>query len=175
MPKPSGGKRTLSSLISGLRLALSDPMDQFHEGIGIIARIAAERIDPSELDPIPKEWRSYIELRERTWSELTAETHRIETFLTAGGLPGMYLKSSLPGVHGLLRSRGARVSIARGLQGGSRTITIASDIGLGRVLAELARREPGWGGPGTLTIIGSPLDGTKLPFQTVLEIATNCL
>ncbi len=97
---------------------------------------------------------------------------------TSSGLKLASLKTSLYGAVGRLYRRGAQVVVVLNPDFyGVRKATIAGDdIRVDTVLPELNAREPGWGGPRSGTIIGSPREkGTSLSLEEIVELVKKTL
>lgn len=162
----------LSNIFSGMRLILSSEIDQFRTGIGIFELVRAKKIDPWMAMPFLSEWMSYMSVKEKQRDDLFAYRENVVWFTTKAGLQGGFLECPLPGIHGLLRVLGCRVTIAAGLRyQGRRMVSIAGDdMVVNSLLPVLSSIETGWGGPSHCGIIGSPRSGTSLEEGTIIKI-----
>ena len=152
---------SLSALLSGMMLIISDQKDRFIEGLRIIKCMLEKKLPPTDLTALCQEdptLHQYALAKEKSHQALkSAAKNIIEQ--TICGLRVMCLKSPLPGIHGLLYSSGADISIAGDGQRWSisvHTQTLAAC--LQQILTTLNQYEQGWGGPVHGTIIGSPRD-----------------
>lgn len=161
-----------SNIFSGMRLFLSSEKDQFRAGMAIFGTVLAKRIDPWATMPFLSEWSAYMSAKEKLRDDLFTYREHVLWFTTKMGLLGGFLECPLPGVHGLLRSFGCRVSIAAGLiYQGKRMFSIAGDyMSVSSLLPILNVIEPGWGGPSHGGIVGSPRSGTSLEYGTIIKI-----
>lgn len=172
LPGRNKARLGLSNIFSGMRLVLISEMDQFRAGIAIFKTILTKKIDPCMSMPFLAEWMTYMTAKEKQRDDLSAYRVNVVWFTTKAGMQGGFLECPLPGVHGLLRSLGCRVSIAAGLKyQGRRVVSIAGDnLPVNGLLPVLNSIEPGWGGPSHGSIIGSPRSGTSLEEGTIIKI-----
>ncbi|MBQ7609194.1 MAG: hypothetical protein IJU76_14695 [Desulfovibrionaceae bacterium] len=148
---------SLSACVSGMLLSVRAETERFSEGFRIVSALMRADISPWDiqalLDMEPR-WMQYMEAKEASRralltanvSVLLKEPYVLMTTVTAQ-----------PGVHGLLRSRGADVALAGN---GSRwTISFGLRVPayyVPQVVNALIELEEGWGGPVGGRIIGSP-------------------
>lgn len=162
---------SLSNLFSGMRLVYPDPKTQFCAGLKIFKTLLAHGIDPWGPMPALPEWKPYREAKNNQ-REALSHLRCINFFYTRSGEKAGYLETSLPGVHGFLRTQGCRVTIAYGL---SRTATrgfctiAGHNLKISPLLPFLKKVEEGWGGPAHGYIIASPRIGTKLAKEEIIE------
>ena len=151
----------LSSIISGMMLTLKDQKERFIEGIRIVRVMLEENISYEDLSPLcanDTKIKQYAEAKEKCRQDLALAGKNIVE-RTICGLRILCLESPLPGIHGLLRSYGADISIAGNGQRWSISVK-SQDLAntLQRILTMIEKYESGWGGPVHGTIIGSPRD-----------------
>lgn len=175
-PVPRPGFPTLSALCSGMRLVITDPVEQFRRGLDIFSSLLEEGIDPFGLMPQRPEWLGYLEAKRRDIEGVANAKAAAETFITQSGRRVGFLETEFIGALGALYELGCEIAIAHNPQfrppsGGDpiAKFTIAGNNGIrvDQLLEALNDREAGWGGPAYGTIIASPRTGSRL---TPLEI-----
>ena len=164
---------SVSSLISGIRFVhADDPVRQFRMGVRALRRIAELGLDPFDRLPWRAEWAPYLEEKARRLCELSRTPIAAE-LIACGSRTIAFATTGLCGAIGALYRQGADIAVvARPLDNqGTWKYTIASrGPRVDGLLEALNRLEPGWGGPSHGTIIGSPWQGSKLPFAVVRSI-----
>lgn len=160
------GFPTLSHLFSGMLLITPDPVKQLFRGIDILKTVLRKHIDPFSLMPALPEWTQYLAAKQQEEEKLEKAAEKAMLFKTDKGKTVGYVESSAIGVGKALRRRGCDIIICYSDTFGSPPrpkFTISSDdIQVSQLLPELNYLEPGWGGPATGTIIGSPHAGTNI-------------
>lgn len=181
-PAPEPSFPTLSALFSGMRLAITDPVEQFRRGLDILARLLEEGIDPFGLMPQRSEWLSYLEAKRRDIEGVAKAKAAAETFITQRGRRVGFLETEFIGALGALYELGCEVAIAYNPRflspsGGDpiAKYTIAGNNGIrvDHLLPTLNGREAGWGGPAHGTIIASPRNGTRLTPREIRHLVGN--
>lgn len=161
-----GGYPNLSNLFSGLRLDHKDQAGTFRAGLDLIRVMHRQVYNPEGPLPWRPEWVPYLIAKDQNQKRLTCDLGKKILFITGSGIQAGYLQTTACGVHGILRSRGCRLSIAAMAPAGDgigRKYSIAANsFRLDRLSLALHRREPGWGGPSHGTIIGSPFQGSSI-------------
>jgi hypothetical protein len=98
---------------------------------------------------------------------------------TRSGLRLAWLETDFIGAPGALYGVGAQVVVVYSRHFGPAGVpkfTLAGNgVRVDRVLPELNAREPGWGGPPSGTILGSPREGSKLTLEEVVEMVRKSL
>jgi hypothetical protein len=168
---------TLSDIFSGLLLTERDPKKQLLKGIEVLDSVAQTNQDPLgpikgfdefELAKIEHEFELAKAVEEANWDE-TKSGHRLA-----------YLETSFFGAPGALYQAGAEIVVCHNPSFGQPPVskfTIAGNgVKIDSVLPILNKKECGWGGPPTGTIVGSPKEnGSQLTMDEVLEIVRdNC-
>ena len=170
-PAPPPGFPTLSALFSGMRLAITDPTEQFLRGLDILARLLEGGIDPFGLMPEQPEWRDYLEAKRRDIEGVAKAKAAAEIFTTRSGRRAGFLETGFIGALGALYKLGCEIAIGYNPRfyppsGGDPVAkyTVAGNNGIrvDHLLPYLNAREPGWGGPAHGTIIASPRGGSRL-------------
>ena len=169
----------LSSLFSGMRLTVRDPVQQFFTGLSILSTVLSESVDPWGPVPPRPEWKLYQEAQARERALLKAVEPAAERLVTRQGRQVGFLRTDRVGALGALYRRGCAIGIAyaqafRPPAGGKpiRKFTIGGRDGVrvDRLLGPLSERETGWGGPAHGTIIASPRGGTRLDPEEVRRL-----
>jgi hypothetical protein len=168
-PLPEVEGTTLAALFSGLRLAITDPAAQFRAGLHLLHTVTQEKLDPFGIMPERSEWHSYLEAKQANEARRQEVQEKALYFQSAAGVKAGFVESTYIGAPFALYELGCDIAIAYHPQFGSPPIpkfTIggnpARNIRVDYLLTELNARDPGWGGPSTGTIIGSPRTGSKL-------------
>ncbi|MDP3762547.1 MAG: hypothetical protein Q8Q97_00550, partial [bacterium] len=147
-----------------------------HLGVEILRRVVLEGIDPYGRMPVEEvpEWTVYAKAKAENNRQVAEAVKQAEWALTRAGLKLAWLETDFFGAPGALYGIGAQVVVAFSPHfGPAKTpkFTIAGNsIKVDAALTELNSREPGWGGPSTGTIIGSPREGSKLTLDEVVDI-----
>lgn len=169
----------LSALFSGMRLSIRDPRKQLLEGIALLQTILAEKIDP--FDPMTKrsEWQPYIATKEENTRGLAEVEHKARIFTGKSSLTVGYVETTFIGALGALYERGCAVAIAFHPCFGEPPVpkyTIGGNgVRVDALLPVLTSQEPGWGGPASGTIIGSPRTGSLLTPEQVITLVAETL
>lgn len=175
--KAEGLFPVLSDLFAGLLLTEREPVEQLHKGVELLRDVVAGGWDP---------YGSFKGLRD-SWAEAKAENNRqmakaveqAQWGTTASGLKLAWLGTDFFGAPGALYGNGAQVVVAFSRHFGPAGVpkfTIAGNgIKVDGALPKLNALEPGWGGPSTGTIIGSPREGSHLTLEEVVKIVKETL
>lgn len=175
------GFPTLSDVFSGVLLRKPKPLEQFHKGIEILSEVVQRKINPFERIPIEEipQWRSYAEAKAENDQQLAEAVKNAQWGQTREGLKIAWLETSFIGALQALYEASAQVVVVFHPAFGPakvRKFTIAgNNVRVDAILPELNAREPGWGGPSTGTILGSPRGGSKLTLNEVVEIVRKTL
>lgn len=160
---------TLSDVFSGMLLTERNPVEQLYKGIEILKAVIESKQDPfgtiSGFDV-------YAKAKAENNKQVTEAVKQAKWDTTASGLRLGFLESQFYGSVGALYGNGAQVAVVfNPNMNGIRKFTVAgNDVRVDALLPLLNALEPGWGGPTTGTIIGSPKDGSNLSFEEVVEI-----
>ena len=175
---------TLSDIFSGMLLVVRDPVEQLHCGVEILQEIVEHGlggINPYGRMPVEEipEWRVWAETKSANNRQITEAVKLAQHGTTQSGLKMAWLETDFFGAPGALYGVGAQIVVAFSPHFGPNRVpkfTVAgNDIRVDAVLPELNAREPGWGGPATGTIIGSPREGSKMTLSEVVEIVKRVL
>lgn len=171
--------KTLSAVFSGMRPLNPNAGDQLRKGIAILRTVLEQEIDPFGPMPALPEWMSYVEAKKSLALALSKAVERARFFSTRTGRRAGTLPTIAPGALGALYAKGCDVAIAQspGPVAGTWKYTIGADQGLeiSHLLPLLDRIEPGWGGPSSGTIIGSPHTGSRLTLDRLSAIIEETL
>ncbi len=174
-------KTTLSMLYSGMRTLIKAPVSQLDMGVKLLDAMIDNEVSPTNMDDYILSnpgMQPFVVAYHSARKQLYSRMECIIKFKTNSGKSGMFLDCDAPGIHGLLRSMGADVSVASGLEG-KRHVTISCipslTHGLKQALHQLKRLESGWGGRPEQGIIGAPIMGTVLDDITVINILSSNL
>jgi hypothetical protein len=163
---------TLSSLFSGMRLAIKDPVAQLKAGMAVIEEVLARGFDPFDQMPRIEEWGPWIEAKRREQEALAKATPQL--FVSLSGRQTGFIETTAIGAIGALYELGCEVAVAFSPRFGDPPRPKYSIGGRGvrvdHLLPHLAALEEGWGGPGHGTIIASPRTGSRLDAATVIEL-----
>jgi hypothetical protein len=167
-------RRFLSDVISGMLLTESDPVKQLILGIKILKEIVEKGYDP--FSDIPG-FDEYIKMKEENKERLSLAMQSTRWEVSKGGLRVAILETEYPGAIGALYNQGAQVAIVFNSNfKGVRKFTIGGNsIRVDSLLSVLNGIDPGWGGPSTGTIIGSPREGSKLSLEEVVKVVIDRL
>lgn len=177
----SDTRLSLSSLFSGLRLAVRNPVDQFFAGLNLLRVLVGEGIDPGGSMPGRPEWREYVEAKRSVSRALEDARAHADTFATSSGLRAGYMESEVVGALGVVYGMDCDIAIAYSPRfrapDGARSIPKyaiggRNGVRVDHLLPLLNALEPGWGGPAHGTIIASPRDGSGLTPDVVKDIVT---
>lgn len=167
---------TLSDVFAGMCLMTRDSMEQFHRGIEILERIFSEEQDPfGTIVGFPE----YAAAKAENNRQIAIAAKNTQWSMTDSGRKLGYLVTDFYGAPGVLYGMGAEIVVAYAPQFGNPPVpkfTVAGNgIRVDAALERLNALEPGWGGPATGTIIGSPREGSKLSIAQVVEIVREVL
>jgi len=167
-------KRFLSDVVAGMLLTERDPIQQLHKGIDILREIVAKGYDP--FGEIPG-FDAYVAAKAENVRQVATAVQSARWETSRGGLRVGILETQFPGAAGALYGAGAQVAVLLNPDfNGVRKFTIAGNgIRVDAVLPVLNRLEPGWGGPATGTIVGSPREGSNLSLEEVARIVLETL
>jgi len=128
---------------------------------------------PINLEVFP-EFKPFIAAKLENRKQVSLAIRGAQWGKTAAGLRLGWLETDFIGATGALYGNGAQIVVVYSRHYGPDKVskfTIAGNgIKVNGVLPELNAREPGWGGPSTGTIIGSPREGSNLSLEEVVEI-----
>lgn len=165
---------TLSDVFSGMLLTTRDPVEQLHKGVELLKAVVDSSQNPYGTI---KGFDSYAAAKAENNRQIaeTVENARWET--TSKGLKLGVLETNFFGAPGALYGVGAQVVVCLNPNlNGVRKFTIAGNsIRVDAVAPTLKALEPGWGGPPTGTILGSPWEGSKLSLEEVAKIVKTAL
>jgi len=176
----SPGFPTLSDVFSGMLLVTRDSVEQLHRGVEILCKVVQEEIDPFGRMPVEKipQWATFAEAKAENDRQMAEAVKSAQWTETSSGLKLGFLETRFWGAPGALYGQGAQVVVVLNPNfHGTRKATIAgNDIRVDAVLPRLSELEPGWGGPATGTILGSPREeGTKLFLEEIVDIVKKTL
>lgn len=172
---------TLSDVFAGMLLTTRDPLEQLHLGVEMLQEVIHNGFKPFGRMPIDKkpEWKAFAEATAENNRQIAEAVKGAKWGKTTSGLKLAWLESDFFGTPGALYGEGAQIVVAFSPRFGPNGVpkfTIAGNgIKVDGVLAKLNAREPGWGGPGTGTILGSPREGSKLTLNEVVEVVRRSL
>ncbi len=180
---------TLSDLFAGMLLITKDPVEQLKGGIELLRQITlpmegnfqTEIIDPFGRVPIEGNtiWRRYAEAKANNDRCVAEATKQALWGKTSSGLTLAWLETDFIGAPGALYGVGAQVVVVYSPHFGPAKVpkfTIAGNgVKVDAALPVLNAREPGWGGPASGTIIGSPREGSSLTLEEVVRIVQEVL
>lgn len=169
---------TLSDVFSGMLLTTRDPVEQLHRGVEILRKVVNSYIDPyGHMRTEGREyrkWATYAEAKAENNRQVAGAVKKAQWGVTSSGLKLAWLETDFFGAPGALYGVGAQIVVAYSPHFGPARVpkfTVAGNgIRVNKVLPELNSREPGWGGPATGTILGSPREGSKLALKEVVKI-----
>lgn len=170
---------SLSGVFSGMRTATNNPKEQLLAGIDILRTVLDLGLDPWGEMPEQPEWVEFIAAKRRQQARLKELAKTATLFTTQSGRQGGLISGDVPGALGALYAAGCEIAIARWPSyfppaGGGPiqkyTVARCDAQTLDAVAAELNSMEPGWGGPASGTIIGSPFEGSDLSLRVVQDV-----
>lgn len=172
-------KMPLSKVFSGMLLLVQDPVEQFRRGVDLLAQVLKQGIDPfGEMPELP-EWQQYIFAKQENDRKIAEALKSACWETTRSGKTLGCLETPLIKAPSALYDKGAEIVVALNPEFGQppiRKFTIAGNgIRVDAALSMLNALEPGWGGPATRTLIGSPRRGSKLSMETVVQIVKETL
>lgn len=177
---------SISGLFSGMLSLYKSEITRFKKGFEFFKRIMempevlANPLAVPVDDPVLSR---YYKAKNKITDALNKEQDKIVKVDCA--VPTMYLKTQLPGVHGLIHKLGAVISIAVNANTGK--ISISSIPGYENLVESFEKElnyeeeknnsEPiasdsgnRWGGHSSMGIIGSPRNGSCLEFNQIIDI-----
>ncbi len=171
---PPTGFPTLSDVFSGMRLVVADPREQLRRGLAILWTVLSEGLDPFAPMPEKPAWQAYIEAKRTNDEALKVIPDKASIVVSKEGRRIGFLETEIIGALGALYQIGCHVAVVYHPRFGDPPVPKITIGGNGVVIAHLApilnAMEPGWGGPASGTILGSPRTGTRLTLQEVVEI-----
>jgi len=179
-PKVEGRCPTLSDVFAGMLLTTRDPVEQLHLGVEILREVYQKKIDPFGRMPIEDnpDWQAYTEAKAENNRQVAKVLEQAQwTYSVEYGTAIGYLESPFFGSVGALYGAGAEVAVVLNPNmNGVRKFTVAgNEIRMDSIISLLNEREPGWGGPPTGTILGSPREGSNLSLEEVVKIVEDNL
>ncbi len=172
---------TLSDIFNGMLLTVRNPVEQLFRGVEMLRGIVEGGIDPYGRMPAEENptWAAYAAAKAENNRQIRQAVDGAQFVATASGKKLAWLETDFFGAPGALYGVGAQVVVAFSPHFGQTKVpkfTVAGNgIRVDAVLPELNAREPGWGGPATGTILGSPREGSKLTLDEVVEIVRRIL
>lgn len=178
---------SLSQLVAGMLLSVSEPEEQMRRGHRILAAVVESGIDPYGsmvpiLDEVPgaRAWAETKRVHDEKGGEAIASA---TWYTTEGGLRLAVLETTWFGAPGALMGRGADVVVCLNPAHGDQktrkfTVAVRRDRGVTVVpaLEKLVKLEKGWGGPAHGTICGSPQESSSaLGLEEVADIVRAAL
>jgi hypothetical protein len=173
---------SLSALFSGMLLKVSGVEPQFAHGLGLLKIVHDLELDPFLPMPRRKEWTDWLDAKEANTAAMQAvlEHGEVRWHRTKSGRRMATVKTDAFGIVGHLYEQGAEIVIAMHPAFGEShapktTIASATELRIADLLRPaLTALEPGWGGPASGTIIGSPRQGgTMLSLETLAQIVVD--
>lgn len=170
---------SLSDVISGMLLTERQPLEQLHRGVEILNSLIGGELVHSKWvrqDPFGtiEGFSEYAAAKSENNRLVREAVTSASWTITNKERKLGYLETDFFGAPGSLYGVGAEVVVVFAPNFGEppvRKFTIAgNDVRVDSALAELNAIEPGWGGPATGTIIGSPRSGSSLTLDSVVEI-----
>ena len=167
---------TLSDVFAGMLLTTRDPVEQFYRGVELLDEIVQTGQDPFGTI---RGFDSYAEAKAENNRQVAEAGRKAEWSVTRSGRKLGYLETDFYGAPGVLYGLGAEVVVAYAPRFGNPPVpkfTVAgNDVRVDSALQRLNELEPGWGGPATRTIIGSPREGSRLSLEDVVEVVKAAL
>lgn len=170
---------SVSSLFSGMLYLYHDEIERFSKGYALIKTILSSDDLLNSVWNIPllsDNFKRYANAKSTMQQLLSDELCKAKTFFIEG-YQVMLLHSELAGVHGLLKRKGATISIA--INDSLHKITISftqQTLNFCKVILEKINRiEPGWGGHVDKGIIASPYQGSSLTDIELCKIITETI
>ena len=151
-----------------------NPVEQLHKGIELLNSVVDSNQDP---------WgtivgfEDYAAAKNENNQQIAAAVKNAQWATTKSGKKLGYLETTFFGAPGALYNAGAELVIAFNPDfRGVRKFTVAGNgHKVNSIIDKLNTLEPGWGGPPTGTIIGSPREGSILELDQVVQIVRNNL
>jgi len=166
---------TLSDVFAGMLLTERNPVEQLHKGIELLKTIMDSNQDP--FGQI-KGFDSYAEAKTENNRQIAKAVENAQwTTTRQNGYKLGFLETEFFGAPGALYGHGAQVVVAFNPNfNGIRKFTVAGNgVKVDAVKGQLNAKEPGWGGPPTGTILGSPREGSILSLEEVVRIVKETL
>lgn len=179
---PQTGMCTLSGVFSGMFLLHASACARFRAGLRLLAAVHHAGVSPLDVDFVVQRHPEFATYEKaKTASRMALEKAAVNTrAIRVDSYSIQALVTSEPGVHGLLRRRGAHISIAGSRMDNSMfrwTISFVPELAQFRtyLLGILNSIENGWGGPCGGTIVGSPFTGSNLSPACIIKIVRGTL
>lgn len=171
----------LSDLFAGMLLTERDASEQVRKGVSLLAKFLRERgdyvlqpISEWELVSYSADWPRWWEAKRENNRALAETLKRASWGQTQSGRRIAWLESNFFGAPGALYAHGAEIAVVFNPAFGNppvRKFTVAGNsVSVNGCLERLNALEPGWGGPATGTILGSPREGSVLTLEQVVEV-----
>ncbi|MDD4271315.1 MAG: hypothetical protein PHF50_00755 [Patescibacteria group bacterium] len=168
---------TFSDIFAGMCLITRDPVEQFQKGVEIISQIVMGNYQ-SFFGTI-RGFEKYSDAKAKNNRQIAEAVQLAKWSTTKAGRKLGYLETDFFGTPGALYGKGAEIVVAFAPRFGNPPVpkfTIGGNgIRVDAALASLNALEPGWGGPPTGTIIGSPREGSKLSLEQVVSVVKEVL
>jgi len=161
----------IKDIFSGMLLSIKNVKKQAITGIKLCRKWLAGDF---QLSPEEVEWKRII--KEEYSKKVEAEWKKVEFMDTLGGRAIAYVKSPFWGTLQEIQKRIDEEDIVVVQNPETNKVTIAlnangpEEMNLKLVCDLLNKIDPGWGGPISGKIIGSPHSGTKLDFNDILDV-----
>lgn len=177
--RQTNGFPTLSDVFNGMLLVVRDPVEQLHCGVEMLRNVTENLFTvKSVFGRMPVEsfprWAEWAEAKAENNRQMLQAVKEARFAATVSGYKLAWLKTDFFGAPGALYGVGAQIVVAYSPHFGPNRIpkfTVAGNgIRVDGILPDLLALEPGWGGPATGTILGSPREGSKLTLDEVVEI-----
>ncbi|MEI6154530.1 MAG: hypothetical protein WCQ90_10630, partial [Deltaproteobacteria bacterium] len=168
---------SLSAIFSGMLLAETDPLKQFHDGVEMLKIVLKDDVNPFSAMPDIPEWADYRKAKEINTEKLKNIQEETVLYNSKNGLRIGYLESEAIGGIGFLYEQGCDVVIMHNPSFGNPPVIKFTIAGNKKKISHLLKYfdtiESGWGGRNT--IIGSPRTGTTLKPEIVIGIVKDNL
>lgn len=183
---------SLSDVIAGMMLLVRDPKEQLLQGIDIIRVVQdmewedvfhpkfTEAVDYGGsieiclFGPIQNpRFDKFVKVKQENDRQVEKAVKEAQWAQTRSGRKLAYLETSFYGAPGALYALGAEIVVVLNPNfRGIRKFTVAGNgIRIDSIKPLLDEKEPGWGGPPTGTILGSPQDrSSELSLEEVVKI-----
>ena len=170
-----------SFVFSGMLLIEKDPYTRMRHGFKLVKKAlnTLPSFDPYKINRFDSRFQKYIKAKINAQKILFNESRSIKYF-SINSFVCMYLSTVVPGVHGLLRTMGADLSIAHNPESNFYSVSVRSGLEylMPAVMNRLNASDPGWGGHPERGIIGSPRKGTVLNRDSIInhiqEVLVRC-
>lgn len=174
-PEDESPRRFLSDVFAGILLLERDPVEQLHRGIQLLRDVVEKGLDPF-VDEIPG-YDTEVQAKAENARQVRIAVESARWEVSSKGLCVAILETQFPGATGALYGAGAEIVVLLNPNfNGVRKFTIGGNgVRVDAVLPKLNSLEPGWGGPATGTILGSPREGSKLSLKEVSRIVLETL